>query len=70
MAQFQRDDLACRQAVAAARSSVELQPRYGVAYIQCMYARGESVPTAPAYAYGYPYYPQYGYHRGTPVQPY
>jgi hypothetical protein len=54
---------------AASYSGSELQRRYDVAYVQCMAARGESVPnlaaggypyTYPAYAYAYPY-PYYYY---------
>jgi outer membrane lipoprotein SlyB len=56
-------------------SGASMQHRYDMAYTQCMYGHGNSVPTtpavaadpAPAYPYGYPYpayypgYPYYGY---------
>ena len=45
---------------AADLSGAELQRRYDMSYLQCMSAKGESVPTTlppAAYAYGYPYYP-------------
>jgi outer membrane lipoprotein SlyB len=58
----------------AAASGAGVQRRYDMAYNQCMYGHGNSVPTqpavaaypAPAYPYGYPYpayypYPYYGY---------
>jgi Glycine-zipper domain len=46
---------------AADASSASLQWRYDVGYVQCMSAKGESVPqTVPApYAYAYPTYPYY-----------
>jgi peptidoglycan hydrolase-like protein with peptidoglycan-binding domain len=45
---------------AAHSSSVELQRRYDVAYLQCMAASGESVPTQPyAPVPGYYYYAPY-----------
>jgi hypothetical protein len=43
---------------AAAVSGASLQQRYDVSYVQCMSAKGESVPTAqaaPTAAYAYPY---------------
>jgi len=47
---------------ASQASAVALQRRYDVAYLQCMSAKGESVPTAqspyPYYPYA-PYYPPY-----------
>lgn len=53
----------------AAASGASLQQRYDVSYVQCMSAKGESVPTAPPAAaayygpYPYPYaaYPGYYY---------
>lgn len=55
----------------AAASEYDLQARYNIAYIQCMYARGDTVQNLPPGAYGYydyisagyPWYgyPQYGY---------
>jgi hypothetical protein len=55
-------------------SAHELQGRYDMAYMQCMYSHGNSVPTTtPAttaypygYGYGYPAYPGYYY----PAYPY
>jgi hypothetical protein len=52
---------------AAQVSSAELQRRYDIGYLQCMSAKGESVPTTLASApyYGYPFYPYpdyYGYY--------
>lgn len=51
---------------AAQASSSSLQRRYDIAYIQCMTAKGENVPTQasnatpyPTYAYAYPVYPYY-----------
>lgn len=58
-------------------SGAALQQRYDMAYIQCMSAKGESVPMAqnapasypPRYAYGaYPAYP--GYYPGYYYYPY
>ena len=58
---------------AAQYSAGSVQYRYDTGYVQCMSAKGESVPqmparqtayvTAPAYAYPgyYPYYPAYPY---------
>jgi hypothetical protein len=61
-------------------SRISLQRRYDMGYVQCMAAKGETVPTAaagyPAYAYYpdyaayYPYYPAeygrvfFGFHAG------
>ena len=54
----------------AAASGRSVQQRYDMAYMQCMYGHGNSVPTQPAqaaypaYPYGYPYpayYPAYPY---------
>jgi hypothetical protein len=43
---------------AAAVSGAGLQQRYDMSYVQCMSAKGESVPTMPAVAYAsYPYGP-------------
>jgi len=44
-------------------SGAELQRRYDIGYLQCMSAKGESVPTSlPPASYAYPYYPYpYGY---------
>src|SRR5260221_4035446 len=58
-------------AEAAGYSSASLQRRYDMSYVQCMAAKGESVPTtvtwASPYAYGYGYrycrYPYYPYWR-------
>jgi hypothetical protein len=81
-AQFQEDDAVCRQyswqqigylsPAEAANQSATPQGGCNTAYIQCMYARGNSVASSPAYAYGYPYpyYGPYGDHLGTPTQPY
>jgi hypothetical protein len=53
---------------AGAVSGRSMQARYDMAYMQCMYGHGNSVPTttpatvsypAPYYAYGYPAYPYY-----------
>jgi len=51
---------------AAQLSGAELQRRYDMGYLQCMSAKGESVPTSlPPASYAYPYYPYpypyYGY---------
>jgi hypothetical protein len=59
-------------ASAAGYSAAALQRSYDIAYVQCMSAKGESVPTATslaalyppggyyaAYPYPYPYYPYY-----------
>ncbi len=54
---------------AAQLSGTELQRRYDMSYLQCMSAKGESVPTSlppPSYAYpSYPYPYYYGYY-GSP----
>ncbi|MGO8919553.1 MAG: glycine zipper family protein [Stellaceae bacterium] len=63
---------------AAGYSAAALQQRYDMSYVQCMSAKGESVPTAlagsapPGYAYGYPYgYPYpYPYPYAYPYGPY
>jgi hypothetical protein len=60
---------------AAGLSQADLQRRYDIGYIQCMTAKGESVPQGlPAYAgsgYPYPYpYPYYAYGYGYPYYPY
>ncbi|HYB10464.1 MAG TPA: glycine zipper family protein [Alphaproteobacteria bacterium] len=47
---------------ASQASGAALQHRYDVGYIQCMAAKGESVPTVQAGARPYPYYPYYGYY--------
>jgi Glycine-zipper domain len=60
---------------AAAASGAGLQQRYDMSYVQCMSARGESVPTMPAGAYasypygpyGYPYAAYPGYYYPPPV---
>jgi hypothetical protein len=53
---------------AAAASGASMQQRYDMAYMQCMYGHGNSVPTSPSaataaypypYGYGYPAYPYY-----------
>lgn len=57
---------------AAGLSQADLQRRYDIGYIQCMTAKGESVPQGlPAYAGpgGYPY-PYYAYGYGYPYYPY
>ncbi len=47
---------------AAESSGAALQNQYNISYIQCMYAKGDTVPTAPYYGYGYPYpYSSYAY---------
>ncbi|HUJ97567.1 MAG TPA: glycine zipper family protein [Stellaceae bacterium] len=60
---------------AAGLSQADLQRRYDIGYIQCMTAKGESVPQSlPAYAgsgYPYPYYAYgYGYPPPYPYYPY
>jgi hypothetical protein len=57
---------------AARASGASLQQRYDASYVQCMAAKGESVPTMPAsvaaadpygpYRYTYPAYPGYYYY--------
>lgn len=56
---------------AAGLSQADLQRRYDIGYIQCMTAKGESVPQSlPAHAgSGYPY-PYYAYGYGYPYYPY
>jgi hypothetical protein len=53
-------------ASAAGYSAATIQQAYDMSYVQCMYAKGDSVPTAatapaPAVAFGYPY-PAYAYY--------
>ena len=72
-AQFQQDDLTCRQyawqmlggADAAPYSALAQQQQYDQAYTQCMTAHGNIAPVAaagaPAYAYPYYPYPYYPY---------
>jgi hypothetical protein len=69
-AQFQQDDLSCRQlafdgiAPEEQYSAMAQQQRYDLGYVQCMTARGNIAPVMAAGAapYGYPYYPTgYGY---------
>jgi hypothetical protein len=67
-------------ASAAGYSAATIQQAYDMSYVQCMYAKGESVPTASsapppavaAYPYPYPYaYPYgYGYPYAYPYGPY
>jgi hypothetical protein len=85
-AEFQQDDTSCRQYASllfgsaagsndARASGASLQHRYDASYVQCMAAKGESVPTMPAsvaaadpygpYRYAYPAYP--GYYYAPPV---
>lgn len=48
-------------------SAANLQGRYDMAYTQCMYAKGNTVQSAPGYVSGYPAtYPGYAY----PAYPY
>jgi hypothetical protein len=65
-AQFQQEDLSCRQyaaqmlgADAAQYSAAAQQQQYDQSYVQCMSAHGNIAPvaTAGAPAYAYPYYP-------------
>ncbi len=65
----------------AQAAGANVQARYDSAYTQCMYAKGNSVQSAPsgyaaypgpypyvaAYPYGYPYYPGYPYAYGPSV---
>jgi hypothetical protein len=61
----------------AAASGRDVQQRYDMAYMQCMYGHGNSVPSTtpatatayPAYPYGYPY-PAYGYYPAYPYPGY
>lgn len=59
---------------AASYSAEALQQRYDMSYVQCMAAKGESVPTAlnaPAPGgYGYGYAPGYAYPYAYPYGPY
>ncbi len=73
---FRQDDVACRSyaaqqigerqpgkaATTAAAGDADLQRRYDVAYIQCVYSRGDTVRSLPG-DYGYADYPPlaYGY---------
>jgi Glycine-zipper domain len=43
-------------------SGAAMQHRYDMGYIQCMSAKGESVPTTQAVARPYPYYYPYAYY--------
>jgi hypothetical protein len=60
---------------AAQISGADLQRRYDMSYVQCMSAKGESVPAMPATAstahpsgsYSYPYAAYPGYYYGPPV---
>jgi len=55
---------------AADYAGSSLQRRYDIGYIQCMSAKGESVPqTVPGYGYGYPSYPAYSYYPYYPYYP-
>jgi Glycine-zipper domain len=47
---------------ASQASSAALQQRYDMAYLQCMSAKGESVPTSQPMARPYPYYPYAPYY--------
>jgi hypothetical protein len=55
---FQQEDTSCRQ---YAISQGGNQQQYDIAYVQCMYAHGSYVQTAPrSYPYGYgPFYRYY-----------
>lgn len=53
---------------AAYASGAALQQRYDMAYVQCMYAKGNRVPTAPHPYGGDPYRP-YGYYPYRPMYP-
>lgn len=89
LARFEQDDTACRnyamqqiglgpsQQRPVSGSSAELQERYDLAYLQCMAAYGNKVPTTATgepylitpYAYSGAYpgwydYPYYGYYYG------
>ena len=78
-AQFQQDDVTCRQYAAqmlggtdAARYSwAAQQQQYDQSYAQCMTAHGNIAPVAiaGAPAYAYPYYP-YPYAYAYPYYPY
>ncbi len=57
---------------AAGYSAAALQQRYDMSYVQCMSAKGESVPTAldaPTPGYGYAYPPGYAYGYPYPAIP-
>jgi hypothetical protein len=55
---------------AGQQSGMSLQRRYDVGYLQCMSAKGESVPVASAAYPLYPYYPAYYYPSYYPYYPY
>src|SRR5512146_2172388 len=56
---------------AADYAGSSLQRRYDIGYLQCMSAKGESVPQGlPAYGYGYPTYPSYPAYSYYPYYPY
>ncbi|HXY98871.1 MAG TPA: glycine zipper family protein [Stellaceae bacterium] len=58
---------------AAGYSAAAVQQQYDMSYIQCMSAKGESVPSAlnaPPGAYGYPYYGGYPYPYAYPYYGY
>jgi len=80
-AQFQQDDVACRQyaaqmlgADAAQYSAPAQQQQYDQSYTQCMTAHGNIAPVAvagaPAYAHPYYPYPYYPYAYAYPYYPY
>jgi hypothetical protein len=46
--QFQTDDTACRQWASRQAPGPGQQRQYDVAYQQCMYAKGNLIPGAPA----------------------
>lgn len=81
-AQFQQDDVACRQYAAqmlggsdaAQYSWAAQQQQYDQDYAQCMTAHGNIAPVAtagaPAYAYPYYPYPYYPYAYAYPYYPY
>lgn len=48
--QFQADDLVCRQWAAG---SYAVQPQYDMAYMQCMYVKGNQIPVARGSEPGY-----------------
>src|SRR6185437_9559026 len=55
---------------AADYAGSSLQRRYDIGYLQCMSAKGESVPQSlPAYGYGYPTYPSYPPYSYYPYYP-
>ena len=51
---------------AAQASGAALQQRYDMGYVQCMSAKGESVPVSQVTARSYPYYPRPYYYPGYP----